>query len=224
MFNFITNYVYRIAPVKETVKSLIVRKLALTRKILLELGNRITSKKILESPKDIFFLQLPELNELLSGKNDGELIRNLIIQRQTEYAKNLLIEPPPIVYGHFDPTSIEETKVDENIKMLQGVPVHPGIVEGPARVILRTGEDTVQPGEILVAPFTDPGWTPYFLNAAGIVMDLGGVLSHGSIIAREYGIPAVVNVGPATKIIKTGQIIRVDGNLGIVTIISERHF
>ena len=74
-------------------------------------------------------------------------------------------------------------------------------------------------GEILVAPFTDPGWTPYFVPAAAIVMDMGGLLSHGSIIAREYGIPAVVNVGPGTKIIKTGQTIEVDGNTGAVRII-----
>ncbi len=75
------------------------------------------------------------------------------------------------------------------------------------------------PGGILVAPFTDPGWTPYFLSAAGIVMDLGGQLSHGSIVARELGIPAVVNVGPATRIIRTGQLVRVDGNRGEVTIL-----
>ena len=70
-----------------------------------------------------------------------------------------------------------------------------------------------------MAPFTDPGWTPYFIPAAGIVMDLGGLLSHGSVIAREYGIPAVVNVGAATKIIKTGQKIEVDGDRGIVRIL-----
>ena len=74
-------------------------------------------------------------------------------------------------------------------------------------------------GEILIAPCTDPGWTPYFLAAAGIVMDVGGMLSHGSIVAREYGIPAVVNVGSATRSIKTGQIVRVDGDRGLVTII-----
>ena len=74
-------------------------------------------------------------------------------------------------------------------------------------------------GEILVAPFTDPGWTPYFVPAAAIVMDEGGIISHGSIIAREYGIPAVVNVGDATRIIKTGQTIQVDGNRGVVTIL-----
>jgi pyruvate,water dikinase len=80
-------------------------------------------------------------------------------------------------------------------------------------------EESVLPGEILVAPFTDPGWTPYFIPAAGIVMDMGGMLSHGSIIAREYGIPAVVNVGPATRVIKTGQLVEVDGDIGEVRIL-----
>ena len=74
-------------------------------------------------------------------------------------------------------------------------------------------------GEILVAPFTDPGWTPYFVPASAIVMDEGGIFSHGSIVAREYGLPAVVNVGNATKIIKTGQTIQVDGNRGEVRIL-----
>ncbi|HEX9093659.1 MAG TPA: PEP-utilizing enzyme, partial [Coriobacteriia bacterium] len=95
-----------------------------------------------------------------------------------------------------------------------------GIARGRARVFLSAETDEeVLPGEILVAPFTDPGWTPYFVPAAGIVMDLGGLLSHGSIIAREYGIPAVVNVGPATRIVSTGDLIEVDGNTGEVRIL-----
>ena len=77
-------------------------------------------------------------------------------------------------------------------------------------------KEHLQRGEILVAPFTDPGWTPYFLPAAAIVMDQGGILSHGSVVAREYGIPAVVNVGPATAIIQTGQTITVDADRGVV--------
>jgi rifampicin phosphotransferase len=81
--------------------------------------------------------------------------------------------------------------------------------------------EQVQPGEILVAPFTDPGWTPHFLNAAAIVMDLGGLLSHGSIVAREYAIPAVANVGPATRIIQTGQTLYVDGTRREVRIEEE---
>ena len=105
--------------------------------------------------------------------------------------------------------------------MLRGLAASAGVATGPARVVSRPdASQRVLPGEILVAPFTDPGWTPYFLTAAGIVMDVGGMLSHGSIVAREYGIPAVVNVGPATQIIQTGQIVRVDGVRGVVTVLS----
>jgi len=104
--------------------------------------------------------------------------------------------------------------------VLKGLGVSPGIATGKARVILRADtEEQLLAGEILVAPFTDPGWTPYFVPAAAIVMDEGGVISHGSIVAREYGIPAVVNVGDGTKIIKTGQMIEVDGNNGVVRIL-----
>jgi len=79
----------------------------------------------------------------------------------------------------------------------------------------------VLPGEVLVAPFTDPGWTPLFTAAAAVVMDFGGMLSHGAIVAREYGLPAVVNVGPATRRLRTGQRVRVDGNSGLVTVLDE---
>ena len=79
----------------------------------------------------------------------------------------------------------------------------------------------VLPGEILVAPYTDPGWTPCFLTAAGIVVDIGGRLSHGSVVAREYGWPAVVNVGPATQTIRTGDLLEVDGDCGRVTILKR---
>ena len=137
------------------------------------------------------------------------------------YEKNLTITPPSVVVGRFDPDDFVPDPVDEGAEILKGVAASAGVVTGPARVILRAGTDHVLPGEILVAPFTDPGWTPYFLNAAGIVMDMGGLLSHGSIIAREYGIPAVVNVGPATKIIGTGRTLRVDGDRGEVRILAR---
>ena len=125
-----------------------------------------------------------------------------------------------MVVGHFDPASAIPEEIDTTARVLKGVAVSPGVATGPARVILRSDADEhVLPGEILVAPFTDPGWTPYFLRAAAIVMDQGGLLSHGSIIAREYGIPAVVNVGPATRIVRTGQMLRVDGLRGQVTLV-----
>jgi len=126
------------------------------------------------------------------------------------------------VVGRFDPQRHVLPRIDATVKELKGIAVSPGIATGKARVILRSDDHQhVEPGEILVAPFTDPAWTPYFLPAAGAVMDQGGVLSHGAIIAREYGIPTVVNVGPASKIIQTGQTIRVDGDHGTVTILDE---
>jgi pyruvate,water dikinase len=89
-------------------------------------------------------------------------------------------------------------------------------------VILHTDDhEQVLPGEILIAPFTDPAWSPYFITAAGVVMDQGGILSHGSIVARDYGLPAVTNVGGATKLIRTGDLVQVDGNRGRVTIVKR---
>ena len=99
------------------------------------------------------------------------------------------------------------------------VPVSPGIVEGMVRVIRDPQAETLHPGEILVAPFTDPGWTPLFINAGGLIMEVGGIMNHGSVVAREYGIPAVVGVRDATKTLQTGQRVRIDGNRGIIELL-----
>ncbi|HEY8492099.1 MAG TPA: PEP-utilizing enzyme, partial [Dehalococcoidia bacterium] len=101
--------------------------------------------------------------------------------------------------------------------VLRGIPVSPGRATGRARVILDPRLDArIQPGEVLVAPVTDAGWTPLFVPAAAVVVDVGGPLSHGSTVAREYGLPAVVNVKTGTRMIKDGQIITVDGSRGLV--------
>ncbi len=102
--------------------------------------------------------------------------------------------------------------------MLRGTPASPGIITGQARVILDPTGAHLEPGEILVAPSTDPGWTPLFLTAGGLVMEMGGSISHGAVVAREYGIPAVVGVPGATERIITGQQITVDGSHGIVSL------
>ena len=102
---------------------------------------------------------------------------------------------------------------------LAGNPVSAGVVEGVAHVVTDPHTQVLSPGEILVAPFTDPGWTPLFINAAGLVMEVGGMMTHGSVVAREYGIPAVVGVLDATHRIQTGQRIRVHGDQGYVEIL-----
>ena len=156
---------------------------------------------------------------LMRGQSKVD-IKEIIAARQTEYKKWQSITPPNLIIGKFDPDRYVPEEVNADVQQLKGLAVSPGVVSGKARVILRAdNNEQVQAGEILVAPFTDPGWTPYFIPAAGIVMDQGGLLSHGAIIAREYGIPAVVNVGNATKIIKTGQTIQVDGDRGVVRIL-----
>jgi pyruvate,water dikinase len=127
-----------------------------------------------------------------------------------------------VVRGRFDSNPPIATTVDADVTVLKGIPVFPGVVTGLARMILRADDhEHLLPGEILVAPFTDPAWTPYFLPAAGVVMDQGGILSHGSIVGREYGLPAVTNVGSATKTIRTGDRIQVDGSRGRVSVLES---
>jgi phosphohistidine swiveling domain-containing protein len=219
VFSYVVRKAQLSAAIRENVKDAGIRVFADTRELVVELGRRLAAHGALAEADDIFFLRFEEIEPVVAGKA-GFDVRARVTERRAEYEKNLALTPPAIVVGRFDPAKHQPDTVDASAE-LKGLAVSPGIVTGPARVILLAGTEQVLPGEILVAPFTDPGWTPYFIPAAGIVMDQGGLLSHGSIVAREYGIPAVVNVGPATKLIKTGQMIQVDGNTGRVRILSE---
>ncbi|MBN1422228.1 MAG: hypothetical protein JXP34_25870, partial [Planctomycetes bacterium] len=214
LFDVLLRRAERGTAARENLKSEVVRRLALVRRMLLALGERFARGGILERRDDIFFLRIDEL--------DRPEIRGAsrIRARRAEFERDLAVTPPPVVEGRFDPDRASTGSIAEGARILTGLAVSAGTAEGPARVLLRTGTEQLLPGEILVAPFTDPGWTPHFVHAAGIVMDMGGLLSHGSIIAREYGIPTVVNVGPATRIIRTGDIVRVDGDRGIVEILT----
>ena len=207
----------KLAPPRESVKSQIVRRLALLRRLLLRLGDYMVERRVLARGDDIWFLRLDELDGVVSGEADMEAT---IRARRAEYRHNLSLSPPAVVIGEYSPGPEPRPGADRPTH-LTGIPCNPGIVVGPARVILQTSREDVLPGEILVAPVTDPGWTPCFINAAALVVDMGGILSHGSIIAREYGIPAVVNVGPATRLIRTGQMLRVDGRAGTVDILPD---
>jgi rifampicin phosphotransferase len=218
LFNYFLKQAQDGLVLRENIKSEAIRCMAFLRFGLLELGKRLCERGVIASADDIFFLSIEEMESVVLGGAPEEL-REIIARRRADYELNLSIRPPKIVRGRFDPENFEPDTVDLDRKVLKGLPVSPGVVLGPARVMLRSDNGKILPGEIMVAPFTDPGWTPHFLTAAGIVMDLGGLLSHGSIVAREYGIPTVVNVGPATQIIKTGQMIKVDGTKGTVKIL-----
>jgi pyruvate,water dikinase len=222
IFNYLLSHAQRFSAIRENSKSDLTRIVTVWRKMLLELGKRLHNRGILAGAEDIFFLRLEEIEPVTQGQAEYD-IRQVVVQRRAEYEKNKSVTPPKVVIGQFDPDNFATEIVDAEAEVLNGLAVSSGIVTGKARVILKADTDEqVLPGEILVAPFTDPGWTPYFVPAAAIVMDMGGMLSHGSIVAREYGMPAVVNVGPATKIIKTGQIIQVDGNRGQVKLLQSR--
>ncbi len=218
LFNYYLAQAQHGLVMRENIKSEAVRAVAAIRGVLLEAGDRLAARGVLAHKEDIFFLDLDEVEAVLLDGGSPAL-KEEVESRRVEYEKNKAITPPSLVYGRFDPDDFIADEVDFEAEVLTGLAVCPGVVCGPARVMLRSDSGQVQPGEIMVAPFTDPGWTPHFLTAAGIVMDMGGLLSHGSIVAREYGIPTVVNVGPATRIIKTGQMVQVDGGRGVVRIL-----
>jgi len=206
---------------RENLKNDLLRVVAYFRRLLLELGERMARAGKLEQRDDVFFLTLEELEPVRTGVATFDA-PSVIRARREEYRKNQTLQPPPVVIGKFDPAQSVLPPVDPHATVLSGLAVSPGVVIGRARVILSADtKEKVLPGEILVAPYTDPGWTPLFLTAAGLVVDLGGQLSHGSVVAREYGLPAVVNVRSATQIIRTGQLLQVDGNQGVVTLLAE---
>jgi pyruvate,water dikinase len=219
IFRFVLYRAQKGGGIRENLKSELIRRFGYLRRFLLELGRRLAARGRLVNENDIFFLEIEEMQSgsLLDPSTD---LRALVAGRRALYEQNLKFTPPTVVLGRFDPRAFVPGAVDRGTKVFHGLGVSAGTATGRARVILRSdANERVRPGEILVAPFTDPGWTPYFVAAAGIVMDLGGMLSHGSIVAREYGIPAVVNVGPATQIIRTGQWIEVDADRGVVRVL-----
>lgn len=206
---------------RECMKSEMIRQVAVVRCILQELGASLTTRGTIAEREDIFFLELEEL-EAVSKEAQDFNVREIIGARKAEYERNLRLKPPSVIIGEFNPDNYVPETPDASLDTLKGLSVSPGKTAGKARVLGRESErESVLPGEILVIPFADPGWTPYFVPAAGIVMDLGGMLSHGCIIAREYGIPTVANVGPATEIIRTGDTVEVDGTGGIVRILER---
>ncbi len=220
-FNRLLTRAQRFVAVRENSKDHVIRLFLTWRRLLVALGDRLHTQGMLRCPEDVFFLTPTEMRAVTAGAADGAR-QATVEQRKAEYEGFRDIIPPLTVLGRFRPQTRPPAREDATAECLKGLGVCPGIVRGKARVIPSAADESpVLPGEILVAPFTDPGWTPYLVSSSGIVIDQGGLLSHGSIIAREYGIPTVVNVGPATRLIKTGDIVEVDGDQGTVRILNR---
>jgi len=208
---------------RENVKSEAVRSVASLRAALLEAGRRLEARGLLATAGDVFYLEFGELDRTLRGDPIAR-VAEVIALRKAERKRLETMHPPSIVVGDFRPeASLAGLGPDPSANgALHGLGVSSGCARGRARVIPQGDPGArLLPGEILVVPWTDPGWTPLYLTAAGIVADIGGQLSHGSIIAREYGIPAVVNVGHATQTLRTGQLIEVDGDRGLVRVVES---
>jgi len=158
--------------------------------------------------------------ELAAALEDPALpLRERVAGRREELVHFQSLTPPRVMTGDGEIVTAEHVDNGAPPGALVGSPASAGVVEGVARVVLDPAASVLERGEILVAPFTDPGWTPLFVNAAGLVMEVGGMMTHGSVVAREYGIPAVVCVPGATKRIRTGQRIRVHGDSGYVEVL-----
>ncbi len=202
---------------REHHKFMMVRLVRVVKEILKENAAELVAKGKLSASDDIWFLKWEELLDIWDDREVswGEVVT----QRRADLARYLKLTPPAVITSDGETPVVQYRLKDAPPGALIGNPVSIGIIEGVAHVIHDPTTEMLQPGEILVAPFTDPGWTPLFINAAGLVMDIGGALAHGSVVAREYGIPAVVGVRDATTKLKTGQRVRVDGNRGIVEVL-----
>lgn len=201
-------------PVREHPKYMLVQAFQVVRDILLEIGESMVKAGRMDNVEDIWMLEFHEVEEALERPDID--IKPLIQQRKEEQERYWGITPPRVITSEGEIITTTITREDLPEGALAGSPVSAGVIEGVARVITDPTQEMLKPGEILVAPFTDPGWTPLFINAAGLVMEVGGLMTHGSVVAREYGIPAVVGVVDAVKEIQTGQKIRVDGTNGYV--------
>ncbi|MGA8942836.1 MAG: phosphoenolpyruvate synthase [Thermoactinomyces sp.] len=188
------------------------------KKNIMAEAKEMVTKGILQQAEDAFFLTLDELIQLSKGEFSQD-VTTLIIERKEKFAWHQTLRPPKVMTSEGEIVTGLSKKGELPNGVLVGTPASAGVAEGRARVVFRPEEAELHEGEILVAPHTDPGWTPLFQSAKALVTEVGGLMTHGSVVAREYGIPAVVGVDDATKSIKDGQRIRVDGSQGIIEII-----
>jgi pyruvate,water dikinase len=191
------------------------------RRLIVAAGERLVAAGLLEDASDVFFLRSRELCAGLAGKADG--LPDVAAERKSDFARWKDVRPPTFV-GAPPPPGLGEHRPRaprERSGELRGTPASAGVARGPARVILSLGEaGRLRPGDIMVTRVTSPPWTPLFAVAGAVVTEVGGVLSHTAIAAREYGIPAIAGLPDATRRLRDGQLIEVDGSTGEVRVVA----
>ena len=201
---------------REYNKYLIIWYMWIIKQVLLEEAETLRQNNIIKDINDIYYLTFDELRELVKAK---QVDYSLITKRKEEYEIYKKLTPPRIMTSDGEIISGEYDTGNMPKGALAGTPVSSGIVEGRARVILNMDEAKIEEGDILVTKFTDPSWTPIFVLVKGLVTEVGGMMTHGAVVAREYGLPAVAGVDDATKLIKDGQRIRINGTEGYIEIL-----
>ena len=203
---------------RESPKFFAIRVMGIVRQALLEVGREFVAAGTLAQADDLVFLTVPELAAL--ARNETRDWKALVLTRRAAFEREERRRQVPRVLASDGRAFYEGVGAEtDNAETISGSPVSPGVVEGVVRVVFDPNITQLAPGEILVCPGTDPAWTPLFMTAGGLVMEVGGMMTHGSVVAREYGIPAVVGIHQATQRLKDGQRIRVDGTTGQITLL-----
>ncbi|MGW1614128.1 rifamycin-inactivating phosphotransferase [Streptomyces sp. NPDC002285] len=201
---------------REYPKYGIISRYFVYKQALLKEAERLVAAGVLPEKEDIFHLTFQELRDVVcSNRVDGRLVQ----ERKDAFRSYHALTPPRVLTSDGEALTGAYRRDDVPAGALVGLPVSTGTVEGRARVILDMADADLEAGDILVTPFTDPSWSPLFVGIAGLVTEVGGLMTHGAVIAREYGLPAVVGVEQATRLIRDGQRIRVHGTDGYVEIL-----
>lgn len=212
MINLVRNLVgYREYPKYDMVSRYFVYKQALLKE-----AERLVQAGVVHEKEDIYYLTFAELRDVV---RTHQLDQGLINSRKDAYQRYEKLTPPRVFTSEGEIVTGQYKRENLPAGAIVGLPVSAGVIEGRARVILNMADADLEEGDILVTPFTDPSWTPLFVAIQGLVTEVGGLMTHGAVIAREYGLPAVVGVENATKLIEDGQRIRVNGTEGTVEIL-----
>jgi pyruvate,water dikinase len=202
---------------REYPKYAMIGRYFVYKQALLKEAGRLVQARVLREEEDIFYLKFEELEEVVRTQRvDDAVVR----ERKEAFSSYLAMTPPRVLTSDGEAVTASYGRDDLPTSALVGLAVSAGTVEGRARVILDMARANLEPGDILVTTYTDPSWTPLFVAIRGLVTEVGGLMSHGAVIAREYGLPAVVGVVNATRSIRDGQRIRVHGADGYVEILS----
>ena len=203
---------YRIAAgMREYPKYDIVRLMSIARNVMLDIGAELVQEGLIEDKQDIFFLFKKDILK-------KEYLKSKVEINKGNYQKEMSRRSIPRIVLNTGETYYSALRIDPKSTVIQGMPLSPGVYEGTIRIVSDLQNSSLKEGEIMVTESTNPAWTPLFAIAKGLIMEYGGPASHGGIVAREYGIPAVVGITSATSIFKDGQIVRINGETGIIEI------